>query len=117
MFYTQAANGIFGLAPKRKARLLELLYERHSKYTGEQFMFSMCLSKNGGQLAIGRISEDLIFGIDSVKTTFNPYRNLYSLNNVGSIRVNDTVIRSSEDLGYYGMFIDSGSTFTYFRNR
>jgi hypothetical protein len=34
LFYTQAANGIFGLAPKRKARLLELLYERHSNYTG-----------------------------------------------------------------------------------
>ena len=55
----------------------------------------MCFSKNGGQLAIGKISPALITGIESVNTTFNPYRNLYSLNNVGSVKFNDTVIRSS----------------------
>lgn len=34
LFYTQAANGIFGLAPNRQAKLLDILYEKHSKSTG-----------------------------------------------------------------------------------
>jgi hypothetical protein len=42
-------------------------------------------------------------------------RNLYSLNDVGAITINQTVIRQSTDnLGFYGIFIDSGATFTYF---
>ena len=55
MFFTQAANGIFGLAPERKAKLLEKIYQQHSKVTGEEFLFSLCLAKNGGQLVVGRI--------------------------------------------------------------
>jgi hypothetical protein len=55
--------------------------------------------------------------MSSVKTTFSAHRNLYSLENVGRIIMNRTILRDDEDLGYYGLFIDSGSTFTYFPSK
>lgn len=76
-FKSQAANGIFGFAPNRNDRLLDLLYEKHHPFTGEQLLFSMCYSKNGGQLAIGRVEEKLIEKITPAKTGFNSGKNRY----------------------------------------
>lgn len=135
LFYTQAANGIFGLAPKRKSDLFEQLYKKHNPFTGEELLFSVCLSSNGGELTIGRkrrpptpaVPEVRVAeqnnapqGQDSetktpfVKVGYSSHRNQYSLEHVGHITVNGSQIRTSEDLGYYGMFLDTGSTFTYF---
>lgn len=55
----------------------------------------MCLAKNGGQIAVGKVDKQIIDGISSIKTTFNQGRNLYSLEGVGIIKVNNTVLRSS----------------------
>lgn len=80
-------------------------------------MFSLCLARNGGQLAIGRVEAEITKNSEPVRTSFNGDRNLYTLDGVGRIRMGNTVLREGESLGYYGLFIDSGSTFTYFRNR
>lgn len=115
LFVTQEANGIFGLAPKRQAKLLDLLYQKHSVMTGERLMFSLCLAKNGGQLVIGKPKEELHrAGSQAVKTRFNPAKNLYSLEGVGDVTMGEYTIHKSGDFtGVYGFFIDSGSTFTY----
>lgn len=55
--------------------------------------------------------------IEPVRTSFNSDRNLYSLEGVGVIRIGNSVLREGESMGYYGLFIDSGSTFTYFRTK
>jgi hypothetical protein len=66
-------------------------------------------------MTIGNVNHGLHVTNKSVKTTFSKHRNLYSLDNVKDIKIGNTIIRSKDEpLGYYGIFIDSGSTFTYF---
>ena len=74
----------------------------------------MCLSLNGGQLIIGKPSSDIHSTTKSVITTYNQDRNLYSLNNVGEMRLGEDIIKGEKEYaGWYGVFIDSGSTFSY----
>lgn len=40
-----------------------MLYEKHTRFTGEEFLFSLCLAKNGGQFAIGRVDNEIIKGL------------------------------------------------------
>ncbi len=65
-------------------------------------------------MAIGRAKDQVHGKKPVVKTKYSMGRNLYSLINVGKISVNNTVIRQTESLGFHGIFIDSGSTLTYF---
>ena len=66
-------------------------------------------------MTIGNANHALHVTNKSVKTTFSSHSNLYSLDNVKDIKIGNTIIRSTdESFGYYGIFIDSGSTFTYF---
>lgn len=66
-------------------------------------------------MTIGKANNGLHMGKNSVKTNFTANKNLYSLEAVGNIKIGDTFIHKEGDrLGYYGLFIDSGSTFTYF---
>ena len=66
-------------------------------------------------MSIGKVSNELHLTNHSVKATYSPQRNLYSLNGVKNIKIGDSVIHKEDDrLGVFGIFIDSGSTFTYF---
>jgi hypothetical protein len=56
----------------------------------------MCLAKNGGQISVGKVQDEIHDKDEvSVKTSFSDGRNLYSLNKVGTIRVNNTDIRTT----------------------
>ena len=49
-----------------------------------------------------------------VITSYSIDRNLYSLSNIGEFKLGKDVIKSKDEYaGYYGVFIDSGSTFSY----
>lgn len=49
-----------------------------------------------------------------MKTTYSRGQNLYSLDGVGHIRMGEKIIKSkNEYVGSFGIFIDSGATFTY----
>lgn len=77
-------------------------------------MFSLCLSKNGGQLIVGKLRNEIHRDAESVKTTYSRGQNLYSLDGVGHIRMGEKIIKSKNDYsGSFGIFIDSGATFTY----
>jgi hypothetical protein len=40
------------------------------------------------------------------------------LNNIGNIKIREKLIhKKDENLGAFGLFVDSGSTFTYFPNQ
>lgn len=66
-------------------------------------------------MTIGKMNNSLHRNNNSVRTTFSSHRNLYSLNGVGNIKVGNELVHKKDDkLGVYGIFIDSGSTFTYF---
>lgn len=66
-------------------------------------------------MTIGKINNALHLNDKSVKTTFSTKKNLYTLEGVGNIKIGNKLIHKEGDrLGYYGLFIDSGSTFTYF---
>lgn len=41
-------------------------------------------------------------------------KNLYTLSGIGQIRMKDKIIKEvEENSGFFGVFIDSGSTFSY----
>lgn len=66
-------------------------------------------------MVIGQVNHALHTTNESAKTSFSEHRNVYSLNAVGNIKIGDTIIHPKNGkLGMYGIFIDSGSTFTYF---
>jgi hypothetical protein len=66
-------------------------------------------------MSIGKVNDALHVTKNSVKTTFSDQRNLYTLNGVKNIKIGDSVIHKEGDrLGSFGLFVDSGSTFTYF---
>lgn len=66
-------------------------------------------------MVIGRSKSTLHKTNSSVKTTYSSHRNLYSMNNVGEIKFGDNYIHQRKDkFGMYGIFMDSGSTLTYF---
>jgi hypothetical protein len=66
-------------------------------------------------MSIGKVNHELHANNRSVKTTFSTHKNLYTLNGVGDIKIGNSVIyKDGDKLGMYGIFIDSGSTFTYF---
>ncbi len=78
-------------------------------------MFSLCLAGNGGVMTVGKVNQELHMSNESVRTKYSTQRNLYSLEGVGNIRAGKSVIHNKgEKLGVFGVFIDSGSTFTYF---
>lgn len=66
-------------------------------------------------MTIGKVNEELHLSNESVKTAFSTQRNLYSLEGVKNIKAGKSIIHSEDEkLGVFGIFIDSGSTFTYF---
>lgn len=49
-----------------------------------------------------------------MKTTYSRGQNLYSLDGVGEMRMGTKIIKSKNEFsGSFGIFIDSGATFTY----
>lgn len=67
-------------------------------------------------MVIGRRKDNLHRTNESVKTGYiTGQRNVYAMRNVGEIRIGDYVIHNRKDkFGIYGIFMDSGSTLTYF---
>jgi hypothetical protein len=51
---------------------------------------------------------------NSIKLKFNDGINLYSLEGVGKIKIDEVVLHNNENLGLLGVFIDSGATLTSF---
>lgn len=47
-------------------------------------------------------------------SSFTDSKNLYSLTTVTEIRIGKEILHWGKNYGVYGIFIDSGSTFTYF---
>lgn len=117
MFVTQKANGIFGLAPKRDSNLLEELIKKHSSQSGERLKFSLCLAPNGGVMTVGATNHALHQGKrqPDLSIGFQSDKNLYTLVGVQEISIDDTFIFTSltDRFQGYGIFIDSGSTFSY----
>lgn len=65
-------------------------------------------------MVVGRTKPEIHTDQKSVKVRYSGDRNLYSLEQVGEMRMGDTVVkRNGESSGGFGIFIDSGSTFTY----
>lgn len=68
-------------------------------------------------MTVGGINKDL--HPDDEPPTFtvkySKHKNLYSLQDVFEVRVGTNVLHwGAKNYGMYGIFIDSGSTFTYF---
>ena len=67
-------------------------------------------------MTVGGFNEELHSKTDQ-PTAIVPYtdsRNLYSLLNVTEIRLGSNLLRWGRNYGPTGIFIDSGTTFTYF---
>ncbi len=106
-------NGIWGLSPGWEDLSLLIHRFKHKKFTNETMVLSVCLSKNGGQMMIGKTNDELTKEIEPVHASFNVTSSYYSLNEVGVMRLGDTILRSKKSFPPSGIIIDSGSTFTY----
>eukprot|EP00927_Polykrikos_kofoidii_P078042 TRINITY_DN74920_c0_g1_i1.p1 TRINITY_DN74920_c0_g1~~TRINITY_DN74920_c0_g1_i1.p1 ORF type:complete len:799 (-),score=98.30 TRINITY_DN74920_c0_g1_i1:79-2475(-) len=104
LFYTQQANGIFGVGPQ--ARTLKSLFLDVEHI--EAKIFSICLAEWGGRFTVGGINESLHTGPTqyvSVDTTGGHY-----YVQLDSLEVDGQVVSSSS---FGRTMIDSGTTFTY----
>lgn len=108
LFYTQKANGIFGMAPGRTGRptILEDLF-RDRKHINTS-LFAMCLADEGGLLTVGGYNTSL----HSQEILWVPMavRSYYAveLAQVG-LEGGDVVLRG----GFGHTIVDSGTTYTY----
>ena len=84
--------------------------------SGEKLSVSLCLSANGGSMTIGGLNEKIHKkGIQpNIVVPYSDRQNLYSLNGVKEISIEEQLLHiPGNKFGYYGIFVDSGSTFSY----
>jgi hypothetical protein len=115
LFLKQKADGILGLSPNSPNNLAKQFYQNHYSSTRENYSFSICLAEDGGVFTIGGLNKQLHKNINGINIRYRKNANTYSLNVTG-IYIGDTNLNlTKEELGEgYGVFIDSGATFTYF---
>ena len=104
LFLTQLADGIMGLNNSGKS-FISLLY--NSKIISKN-LFSICLAENDGYFSIGEI--DTTFHEEEIKYTPYSRGESYFYININKIKRGDKTI----DTKKYKVFIDSGTTITYF---
>ena len=104
LFLTQLADGIMGLNNSGKS-FISLLY--NSKIISKN-LFSICLAENDGYFSIGEI--DTTFHEEEIKYTPYSRGESYFYININKIKIGNKTI----DTKKYKVFIDSGTTITYF---
>ena len=110
LFYKQEVNGIMGLA-NNEYNFVELLYNLGAI---KRNIFCLCYAQLGGVFTIGEINNDL----HTENITYLPMitdRKKYFGLDIKSIFVNDKKIGNFTP-GEYNIFIDSGTTISYFNN-
>ena len=110
LFYKQEVNGIMGLCNNEK-NFVDILYKFGAI---KRNMFSLCYAKLGGIFTLGEIN----YKLHTENITFLPMktdRDKYFGLDVKSIFVNDKKVENY-NYGIYNVFIDSGTTISYFNN-
>jgi hypothetical protein len=67
-------------------------------------------------MTIGGINHELHAGNEepSFVAEYSSFKNLYSLQGMSEVRIGSEILHWGTNYGTYGIFIDSGATFTYF---
>jgi len=103
LFYTQKANGIFGI--QGKTSLLQTFFKDGSHV--DSSVFGICLSSEGGRLTVGGTDKTNHRGeVQWMKFPGSKYEAPLK-----SIEVNGKIIT-----GFRRTLVDSGTTFTYFHD-
>ena len=104
LFLTQLADGIMGLNNSGKS-FVSLLY----KYKAiEKEMFSICLGQNNGYFSVGEVDTKFHKSNISYVPLSEGHTNFYI--NVNNMKVGDGIVSTKN----YKIFVDSGTTITYF---
>mmetsp|Transcript_8130 Transcript_8130/g.22067 ORF Transcript_8130/g.22067 Transcript_8130/m.22067 type:complete len:555 (-) Transcript_8130:128-1792(-) len=112
LFYTQKANGIFGMAPGQtgKPTILEDLFQ--DKQHIDKAVFSMCLAEEGGLLTVGGYNSSIHLPGDILWLPL-VVRSYYA------IQLSQVAIEGGGvvlDGGFGQTIVDSGTTYTYLPN-
>jgi len=110
LFYTQKANGIFGMAPSGagKATILDDLF-RDRRHINSA-IFAMCIAEHGGLLTVGGYNQTLHRPGASVLWIPMTLRGAYHIRLKGIALAGGSSLRSQ----FGGTIVDSGTTYTYF---
>mmetsp|Transcript_43064 Transcript_43064/g.96946 ORF Transcript_43064/g.96946 Transcript_43064/m.96946 type:complete len:575 (+) Transcript_43064:160-1884(+) len=100
LFYTQKANGIFGIQGDQS--LLRTFFKDRAHV--DQRIFSICLSKEGGQLTVGGSDTSIHHG--QVQWVSYPGARY-------EVPLSKIVVGHAEIAGFSRTIVDSGTTFTY----
>ena len=105
LFFTQSVNGILGLAPARSDKYPMILGSLFADERIDKRVFSLCLSKEGGELTVGGHNSD-----ESVLSYVPLKVEVFYTVPLSSVSVGSAVLGTM--LGT--TVIDSGTTLTYF---
>lgn len=105
LFYTQKANGIMGIGPKKSGTLLQELFKDVAHVN--QRVFSMCLAEWGGRISVGGFNASYHRG--DVKWVRMSTGSSYYGVSLTSMSVDGHVVSTS----FGSTIIDSGTTYVY----
>lgn len=106
LFYTQKANGIFGVAPDAGGNtLLHTLFQDNTHVQAE--IFSICLAEWGGMMTVGGFNSSYHLS-DIVYIPQIPGRGFYTVS-LSEMRIAGNPVASD----FRSTMIDSGTTYTY----
>ena len=109
LFYTQAANGIMGLAPPRPNSFPTVLSSLFTDGRVNTQIFALCLATEGGEFTVGGFNYDLNAG----PLVWVPLvANMFYTVAIDSLSIDSAIIGGGKSFGR--TIVDSGTTFVYF---
>lgn len=109
LFYTQLANGIMGIGPRRPNSPPSVLQTLFSDERIDKSVFAICLSDEGGELTVGGFNSTFASS-PTVWIPMDPNSTFYQVS-VANLRIGGANTQPPKPLT---AMIDSGSTLAYF---
>jgi hypothetical protein len=107
LFYSQSANGILGIAPRKAGVFPTILGSLFSDPRINKNVFSLCLSEEGGELTVGGFNNSYLA---SPLAWYDMQADRFYRIQIQRIRIGSSVV--SSPIG--NSIVDSGTTLVYF---